>query len=104
MRAAQAHCGVACPTSWEAIARASYCAEADDNAPDVILFRRKYPRWWFDWNLELTRFAMRVYAYLVLLRDEYPSSDEPQGVHLDVDYPDAARDLSRWLPLVKPCR
>ena len=67
----------------------------------VILFRRKYPRWWFDWNLELTRFAMRVYAYLVLLRDEYPSSDEPQGVHLDVDYPDAARDLSRWLPLVK---
>ncbi len=68
----------------------------------VILFRRKYPRWWFDWNLELTRFVMRVNAYLLLLRDEYPSTDEPQGVHLSLDYPAAAaRDLNRWLPLVK---
>ena len=64
----------------------------------MILFRRKYPRWWFDWNLELTRFTTRVNAYALLLRDEYPSTDEEQAVHLEFDYPD---DLNRWLPLVK---
>ena len=67
----------------------------------MILFRQKYPRWWFDWNLELTRFTARFYAYASLMRDEYPSTDEQQAVHLELDYPDAARDLNRWLPLVK---
>ena len=67
----------------------------------MILFRRKYPRWWFDWNLELSRFLIRVSAYFLLLRDEYPSTDEAQAVHLDLDYPDAAHDLNRWLPLIK---
>jgi len=67
----------------------------------MLLFRRKYPRWWFDWNLALARFATRVWAYLALLRDEYPSTDEEQAVHLAIAYPDAARDLNRWLPLVK---
>ena len=67
----------------------------------MVLFRQKYPRWWFDFNLELTRFSTRVGAYLSLMRDEYPSTDEQQAVHLDLDYPDAARDLNRWLPLVK---
>ena len=67
----------------------------------MILFRRKYPRWWFDWNLQVTRFTARVWAYMDLLRDEYPSTDEEQAVHLDLDYPDASRDLNRWLPLVK---
>lgn len=64
----------------------------------MLLFRRKYPRWWFDWNLELLRFSSRVSAYLGLLRDEYPSTDEEQAVHLAIDYPE---DLNRWLPLVK---
>jgi hypothetical protein len=67
----------------------------------MILFRRKYPRWWFDWNLELQRFTNRVVAYLALMDDKYPSTDEQQSVHLDIDYPDASRDLNRWLPLVK---
>ena len=67
----------------------------------MILFRQKYPRWWFDWNLELTRFTTRVTVYLALMRDEYPSTDEQQAVHLELDYPDAARDLNRWMPLVK---
>ena len=67
----------------------------------MLLFRRKYPRWWFDWNLALTRFGVRVWAYLTLLRDEYPSTDEDQAVHIDIAYPAAARDLNRWLPLVK---
>ena len=67
----------------------------------MILFRRKYPRWWFDWNLNLNRFLFRVSAYLWLLRDEYPSTDEEQAVHLEVAYPDAQTELNRWLPLVK---
>jgi Domain of unknown function (DUF4389) len=67
----------------------------------LILFRRKYPRWWFDWNLELQRFSTRVTAYLALMDDRYPSTDEHQAVHLDYTYPDASRDLNRWLPLVK---
>jgi hypothetical protein len=67
----------------------------------MILFRRKYPRWWFDWNLELQRFSNRVGAYLALMDDQYPSTDDHQSVHLDYPYPDAARDLNRWLPLVK---
>jgi hypothetical protein len=67
----------------------------------MILFRKKYPRWWFDWNLALTRFSARVGAYLALLTDVYPSTDEEQAVHIDIPYPDAPRDLSRGLPLVK---
>ena len=67
----------------------------------MIVFRRKYPRWWFDWNLELTRFGTRVEAYVLLLRDDYPSTDEAQGVHLDIPYPDAQGELNRFLPLVK---
>ncbi|MYB49487.1 MAG: DUF4389 domain-containing protein [Dehalococcoidia bacterium] len=67
----------------------------------MLLFRRKYPRWWFDWNLELQRFSARVGAYLGLLRDEYPSTDEEQSVHLDIPYPAAEKDLNRFLPLVK---
>lgn len=66
----------------------------------MILFRQKYPRWWFDWNLNLLRFSNRVTAYLALLDDRYPSTDEEQGVHLDFPYPDVRR-LNRWLPLVK---
>lgn len=67
----------------------------------LILFRQKYPRWWFDWNLNLFRFQTRVSAYLFLMDDRYPSTDEDQSVHLELDYPDVQRDLNRWLPLVK---
>jgi len=67
----------------------------------MLLFRRKYPRWWFDWNLALARFSARVSAYLLLLRDEYPSTEEEQAVHLEIRYPDAAHELNRWLPLIK---
>jgi hypothetical protein len=67
----------------------------------MILFRQKYPRWWFDWNLELSRFSARVGVYLALMDDRYPSTDEGQSVHLDFPYPDVPRDLNRWLPLVK---
>lgn len=67
----------------------------------MILFRQKYPRWWFDWNLELQRFSNRVGAYLLLMDDRYPATDDHQSVHLDYPYPDVARDLNRWMPLVK---
>lgn len=67
----------------------------------MILFRQKYPRWWFDWNLELQRFSSRVGAYLALVDDRYPSTTDYQSVHLDYDYPNVVSDLNRWLPLVK---
>jgi hypothetical protein len=67
----------------------------------MIVFRRKYPRWWFDWNLELTRFSSRVSVYAALLDDRYPSSDEHQAVRLQLRYPDVPNELNRWLPLVK---
>ncbi len=67
----------------------------------MIVFRQKYPRWWFDWNLQLLRFANRVGVYLALMDDSYPSTDEEQAVHLEFAYPDARNGLNRWLPLVK---
>jgi len=67
----------------------------------TIVFREKYPRWWFDFNLAFLRFDNRVMSYLLLLRDEFPSTDEEQSVHLEVPYPDVRSDLNRWMPLVK---
>jgi hypothetical protein len=67
----------------------------------MIAARMRYPRWWFDFARELTRFGARVGAYLALLTDRYPSTVEEQAVHIGIDYPDVDRDLNRWLPLVK---
>jgi len=99
--------GVGEPGGWDGEGRGFFLAFGSGGgllvlAPLVmILFRQKYPRWWFDWNLNLVRFENRVAAYLFLLRDEYPSTDEEQAVHVDFPYPDAISDLNRWLPLVK---
>ena len=65
----------------------------------MLLFRKKYPRWWYDWNLQLSRFTNRIVVYFALMDDRYPSTDEQQAVHLDFSYPDAEHDLSeacRW--------
>jgi hypothetical protein len=86
----------------------SYSAAASITAGSIVfvpvvlllLFRKKYPRWWFDWNLELLRFSNRIGVYLFLMDDAYPSTDEMQSVHLDFPYPDVGR-LERALPLVK---
>ncbi len=67
----------------------------------MILFRQKYPKWWFDWNLAITRFGTRVGVYFALMTDVYPSTDEEQSVHLEINYPDVKKDLNRWMPLVK---
>jgi hypothetical protein len=67
----------------------------------MILFRKKYPRWWFDWNRELTRFVMRVHTYYTLMHDDYPSTDEQQWVRLEIAYPNVETDLARGMPLVK---
>jgi hypothetical protein len=67
----------------------------------MILFRQRYPRWWFDFARELVRFETRIGAYAALLTDLYPSTVDEQAVHLEIDYPDAEHDLNRWLPLVK---
>ncbi|MDQ3620317.1 MAG: DUF4389 domain-containing protein [Actinomycetota bacterium] len=67
----------------------------------MIVFRERYPRWWFDFARELVRFETRVYAYIALVTDQYPSTVDEQSVHLEVDYPDVRQDLNRWMPLVK---
>ena len=67
----------------------------------MLVFRRRYPRWWYDWHLQLARFETRAIGYALLLDDQYPSSEDEQGVHLEMDFPDAEQDLNRWLPLVK---
>jgi hypothetical protein len=67
----------------------------------MLLFRKKYPRWWYDWNLQLTRFSNRIVVYLALMDDCYPSTDEEQSVHLAFPYPDVEHDLNQGLPLVK---
>ena len=67
----------------------------------LILFRQRYPRWWFEFSRELVRFGARVSAYAALLTDQYPSTVDEQSVHLEIDYPNAETDLNRWLPLVK---
>lgn len=67
----------------------------------MIIFRQRYPRWWFDFSRELTRFETRVGAYLALLTDQYPSTVEEQSIHLEIDYPEVKTDLNRWYPLFK---
>jgi hypothetical protein len=67
----------------------------------MIVFRQRYPRWWFDWNLQLLRFINRVGIYLALMDDRYPSTEDEQSVHLELAYPDARTDINRWLPIVK---
>jgi hypothetical protein len=67
----------------------------------MLLFRKKYPRWWYDWNLQLTRFSNRIVVYFALMDDRYPSTDEEQAVRLHFPYPDAERDLNRGLPIIK---
>jgi hypothetical protein len=67
----------------------------------MILFREKYPKWWFDWNVGITKFIYRIAAYGLLMRDEYPSTEDEQAVQVDIPYPDTKKDLIRWMPLVK---
>ncbi len=67
----------------------------------LIVFRQRYPRWWFEWNQQLWRFTNRVGVYIALMDDRYPSTEEEQSVHLDFAYPNVSQDLNRWLPLVK---
>ncbi|MBM3670474.1 MAG: DUF4389 domain-containing protein, partial [Actinobacteria bacterium] len=67
----------------------------------LILFRKRYPKWWFDFVLALNRFSLRISAYIALLTDKYPSTEDEQNIHLELDYPDAQTDLKRGMPLVK---
>src|SRR6188472_3236886 len=92
--------------SGEVLEQVSRCAGGIDGGLFgatvlLILFRQRYPRWWFDFALQFNRFSARVAAYGALLTDRYPSTVEEQSVHLELDYPDAKQDLNRWLPLVK---
>jgi hypothetical protein len=67
----------------------------------MILFRHKYPRWWYDWNLNITRFSGRVGAYAALLTDEFPSTEREQAVHIGIPFPNVKKELMPGMPLVK---
>ena len=67
----------------------------------MIIFRQKYPKWWFDWNEQLIKFSFRIMSYVLLLQHEYPSTDEDQGIHIKINYPNVKTELNRWMPLVK---
>jgi len=67
----------------------------------MILFKEKYPKWWFDWNIGITKFTYRIAAYVLLMRDEYPATDHEQSVKITIPYPDVKNELKRWMPLVK---
>jgi hypothetical protein len=67
----------------------------------MIVFRQKYPKWWFDWNEQLIKFSFRIMSYVLLLQHEYPSTDEDQGIHIKINYPNVKTELNRWMPLVK---
>ena len=86
---------------WVAVTTAGIAGGLSFATLLMILFRKRYPRWWFDFALEFTRFGYRIGAYLVLLTDQYPSTEDRQAVTLEIDYPDVERDLSRGMPLVK---
>ena len=66
----------------------------------MLVFRRKYPLWWFEFNRELLRFVTRISIYMGLLTDRYPSTDDQQDLALELPQPDGAQ-LNRWLPLIK---
>ena len=79
----------------------------------MIVFRQKYPRWWFDWNLELLRFANRIGVYLALMDDRYPSTDERTGCRARLSLPGreagpqplaAAREVAARDPPLHPAR
>jgi uncharacterized protein DUF4389 len=67
----------------------------------AILFTTKYPQSLFDFVVNIYRWQANLYAYLGLMRDEYPPFSWEPGqypVTFEVDYPP---ELNRWLPLVK---
>jgi hypothetical protein len=67
----------------------------------TILFTGKWPEGMFKFTVGCLRWQYNVYAYVLLLRDEYPpfSFDPGQyAVAFDVAYPEK---LNRWLVFVK---
>jgi hypothetical protein len=53
----------------------------------MIVFRQKYPRWWFDFNLEFQRFTNRVWVYLALMDDRCPPPRMPSRSTLTTTIP-----------------
>ena len=66
----------------------------------AIIVRQVYPSYVLAFNDALLSLQTRVDAYLLLLTDEYPSIEENDVV--SVTFPEVdAKQLNRWLPLVK---
>jgi hypothetical protein len=66
----------------------------------AIVIRQVYPSYVLAFNEALLSLQTRVDAYLLLLTDEYPSIEENDVV--SVTFPEVdAKQLNRWLPLIK---
>ena len=66
----------------------------------AIVVRQVYPSYVLAFNEALLSLQTRVDAYILLLTDEYPSIEENDVV--SVTFPEVdAKQLNRWLPLVK---
>jgi len=66
----------------------------------AIVVRQVYPSYVLAFNEAVLSLQTRVDAYLLLLSDQYPSIEENDVV--SVTFPEVdAKQLNRWLPLVK---
>ena len=67
----------------------------------ALLFRGIYPSYALTFNKALFGLVNRVWAYIALLTDEYPSIEDNGVVRINYPEIDGGKTLSRGLPLVK---
>jgi len=67
----------------------------------ALLFRGVYPSYALSFNKALFGLVNRVWAYIALLTDEYPSIEESGVVRITYPEIEGGKSLSRGLPLVK---
>ena len=67
----------------------------------ALLFRKKYPSFVLTFNHAVLELGTRVFAYLFLLNDDYPSIERNPNVAVIFPDIEGGAKLNRWLPLVK---
>jgi hypothetical protein len=67
----------------------------------ALLFRGVYPSYVLSFNKAVFGLVNRIWAYVALLTDEYPSIEDSGVVRITYPEVDGGKSLSRGLPLVK---
>jgi len=67
----------------------------------ALLFRGVYPSYVLSFNKAVFGLVNRIWAYIALLTDEYPSIEDSGVVRITYPEVDGGKSLSRGLPLVK---